>query len=542
MTAVDGTATADPQSPNPAHQRAGDTTTLARRGVLSFVGGVAFGVFNFLWIVVVTQGWGSQRAGELFEGVAVFTIAVSIVIFGAEVGLVRGFAGAAATDRHHELRHMLLVALAPVLAVSLLVAALAPALAMPAAGLFVSGERGVDAVADYIRTFGYFVPFATMFYTLLAATRGLGKMSPTVFLEKFARGGMQAAFAFIVVIAGAGATAMAVGYGLPFAIGAVLAAGWLFANLRTVERNAKTERAITASFSAIGREFWRFAAPRGLASVFQAGSMWLDTLLVGGLLSAAAAGVYTASSRLLLVGSFFLLALIQAIGPQISAMFARGEPKRAEDVYRTATGWLVTLTWPLYLTMAVFAPTILRLFGTDFASGAPVVVIMSLAMLLSMALGPVDIVLLMGGKSSWNLINTIISLAVNIVLNLILIPRMGITGAALAWAVSIALNNLLPALQVHVMLGINAISRRLLVPGLASVACFAGLGLVIRSVMGQSFVALALAIVVGGIIYLAVVWRYRRLLQLGALGNVLRRPRKSRADAAGRQAAGDVSP
>ncbi len=99
--------------------------------------------------------------------------------------------------------------------------------------------------------------------------------------------------------------------------------------------------------------------------------MWLDTLLVGGLLSAAAAGVYTASSRLLLVGLFFLLALIQAIGPQISAMFARGEPKRAEDIYRTATGWLVTLTWPLYLTMAVFAPTILRLFGADFASALP---------------------------------------------------------------------------------------------------------------------------------------------------------------------------
>ena len=126
-------------------------------------------------------------------------------------------------------------------------------------------------------------------------------------------------------------------------------------------------------------------------------------------------------------------------------------------------------------------------------------------------------------------------------LNLILIPRMGITGAALAWAVSIALNNLLPALQVHVMLGINAISRRLLVPGLASVACFAGLGLVIRSLVGQSFVALALAIVLGGTIYLAVVWRYRRLLRVGALGNVLRRPRKSRADAAGRWQASDAA-
>jgi len=49
-------------------------------------------------------------------------------------------------------------------------------------------------------------------------------------------------------------------------------------------------------------------------------------------------------------------------------------------------------------------------------------------------------------------------------------------------------------------------------------------------------------IVVGGIIYLAIVWRYRRLLQLGALGNVLRRTRKSRADAAGRQTAGDAGP
>jgi O-antigen/teichoic acid export membrane protein len=511
-----------------ADHRIGDTTTLARRGLLSFVGGVAFGLFNFLWIVIVARGWGGQRSGELFLGVAVFTITASVVIFGAEVGLVRAIAGAAATERHHDLRRMLVVAMAPVLALSLVVAALAPVLAKPAAELFVEGERGVDAVAQYVRILGLFIPFATLFMTMLAATRGLGTMSPTVFLEKFGRAGLQLVLAFVVVVSGAGAAAMALGYGVPFAVGAVAAAAWLSTRLRRAERRAESDPALASSLAQLGREFWRFSAPRGLASVFQAGSMWLDTLLVGGMLSAQAAGVYTASSRVLLVGSFFLLALIQAIGPQISAMFARGEPERAQAIYRTATWWLIALTWPLYLTTAIFAPAILRLYGPDFASGVSVVVIMSLAMLISMALGPIDIVLLMGGKSSWNLFNTIVSLVVNVALNLILIPRYGITGAAVSWAVSIAINNLLPAIQVRVVLGIDAFGRGFAVPCLAALACFAGVGGLVRALLGPTFLALAIASLVGSAIYAWLLWRSRELLQLGALWQVLRRPRAAR--------------
>ena len=57
------------------------------------------------------------------------------------------------------------------------------------------------------------------------------------------------------------------------------------------------------------------------------------------------------------------------------------------------------------------------------------------AMLVATAVGPVDIVLLMSGKSLWNLLNTAVAVTANIVLNLLLIPHLGITGAAIAWAV-----------------------------------------------------------------------------------------------------------
>jgi O-antigen/teichoic acid export membrane protein len=507
---------------------AADTVTLARRGLISFVGAVAFGVFNFAWIVIIGRGWGSRRAGQLFEGVALFTIAASIAVFGAEVGLVRSVAGASAKQRAHELRRMLKVAIVPVLLLSLAFVAAAPFVAEPLARAF-DKDKGAAAVASYIRVLAPFLPFAALFYTTLAAARGLGKMVPTVALEKVGRAGTQTVTALAVILLGGGAVAMGIGWGLPYALGAAASTLWCLILFRRVERSGASDLGAPQPTGVLAREFWRFAAPRGLASVFQAGLAWFDTLLVGALLSASAAGVYTASSRVLLAGSFFLLAIIQAIGPQISAMFARGEPRRAQDVYRTASWWLIALTWPMYLTMAVFAPAVVRLFGVDFSSGAPVITIMCLAMLVSMALGPIDIVLLMGGKSSWNLINTVVALAANIVLNLILIPHLGITGAALAWAISICLNNVLPAVQVHVMLGVNALGRGGLIPSAAAVTCFAGVGLLVRRLVGPSFVGLAVTLLIGLPIYAAILWRARDVLQLHALWHALRRRRSAAA-------------
>mgnify|MGYP000290591202 CR=1 FL=1 len=52
-------------------------------------------------------------------------------------------------------------------------------------------------------------------------------------------------------------------------------------------------------------------------------------------------------------------------------------------------------------------------------------------------------VLLLGGKSTWVLIDKVVVLVVNVGLNLVLIPRFGILGAAMAWAVSIVVDNVI---------------------------------------------------------------------------------------------------
>jgi O-antigen/teichoic acid export membrane protein len=178
--------------------------------------------------------------------------------------------------------------------------------------------------------------------------------------------------------------------------------------------------------------------------------------------------------------------------------------------------------WPLYLVMAGFAPTLMLVFGDGYDVASDVVVILSLTMLLATACGPVDSVLLMSGRSWLSLANNTVALAINVGLNLLLIPLLGIRGAALSWAVAIVVRNLLPLLQVRRQLGITPLTRSSLAVAVTAVACFGPVGVVGVVLEPPTVVAVAL-IGVGVAAYAASIWSLRGRLGLGAFRSLLRR-------------------
>ena len=503
-------------------RRANDTSTLGRRSALNFLGGALFGLFSFLSLVIVARGLGAQRSGTFLEGVAFFTIATSLVTLGFDESMVRAVSRILASGRGHDLRRTLLVSLVPLLAFALLVAAVVWAWA-PSLSTSLS-EGGDQDLATCLRIFALALPVTAMYYAILAATRGFGTMMPTVAIERVWRTLAQALGAGFVIVVGNGSIpSLAVAWVLPFVFGLFLGIWQLRRLMRPVKARLPDQVAPPPSLLATFREFWRFSSLRGIASIFQTTFLWVDTLLVGALVSAQAAGIYTTSSRLVRLGSLVLLAIVQAVGPQISEFLSRHERGRAEHVYRVSTWWLMALTWPVYLTMALFAPVFLRIFGHHFSSGAEVVATMSAAMLLSTAMGAVDMVLLMGGRSGWNLINSVVSLATNITLNLLLIPHLGIEGAAIAWAASVALNNLLPYAEVRILLHISPFAAPGAVPAVGALVAFGIVGGGLRLALGADLAALALTVTIGTGLYLFILRRYGSSLEFGSLVSSLRR-------------------
>lgn len=492
-----------------------DVEVFARRGIINFVGAVSYGLFNFLIVLLVTHALRTDEAGGFFEVVAMFTIASSVILFGAQNGLVRQIARARALNRALEIRRVIFAGTIPVL----VVAVLASGVLALGASTFASTFADRNITADLERMVVISTPFvflSTLMYLALAVTRGLGTMVPTVAIDRMIRVCLQAVgMAAVLAWSLSAPTAMLL-WGLPFAVAAIVATVWATKLVRARETRNPGDW-MPRSFGIVTGEFWRFAAPRGFASVFQTGSLWLDTLFLGALNSPGAAAIYTAGGRLTLVGSFFLESVVQALAPQVSSLMAKKELQRVQDVYRAATIWLVSATWPIYLLLAIFAPGVLTLFGKSYAAGAPAIVIMSGAMLISMAFGPVDIVLLMGGRSSLNLVNTLASLGTNVGLNLLLIPRWGISGAATAWAASTVVNNVLPAAQVYRIFGVHTFGRQFWIPVGSSTVFVGGIAIAARVLAGPSIEVMIVAGLLGGLLHGGTLWRFRNDLRLAEL-------------------------
>jgi O-antigen/teichoic acid export membrane protein len=265
--------------------------------------------------------------------------------------------------------------------------------------------------------------------------------------------------------------------------------------------------------------------------VFQVTTLWVGTLLVGSLMDTAHASIYTASTRYLIVGSVVNMAVIQAIGPKLSELLSSDSRQRAMDVYQVSTAWLMTVAWPMYLGLAVFAPLLLRVFKPDYVAGTSSLEILAVTMLIATGIGPVDMVLLMGGGSWLNLINLIGALAVNLVLAFLLIPRIGLAGAATAWAASIVVKNVLPLAEVRAFLKVHPFGRGFPAAALSSLVCYGLLGLVLRATIGPTIPALGVYIVVGTAAYAYLLWRFRDRLELELLGGTLRARRRPRPTA-----------
>ena len=245
------------------------------------------------------------------------------------------------------------------------------------------------------------------------------------------------------------------------------------------------------------------------------------------MLDPRSAAIYAFATRLLQFGLFVANSVGQVVQPRLGRLLAQGERERARGLYQVATGWQVAVTWPQYLIVAAFAAVLLRLlFGADFGDGAPVVLILAISTLVGAAAGPVDIVLLMTGKSTWSMWNTAAALGVNIGLNLLLIPRIGILGAAIAWAVARVVGNVLPLIQVS-RSGFHPFGREL---GFAVAGSVIAVGVVafgVRIAFGSTVIGLAVACAVGLAAYTWFLVRYRQQLALpAALGN-LRSPTDS---------------
>ncbi len=505
-----------------AEDRAQDASTLARSGALNLVGMGLYGALNFVLVIIVTRQLGAAGGGAFLEAVALYSILSKSAVLGADLGLLRYVSRLRGLRRTHEIASTFRVALVPVAVIGTVFGVAVFLAASPLSRLLSHGVGRSD-LTTYLRVMAPFVPVGAVYLALESATRGFGTMVPSVAIERIGRPALQPVLMLAALAAGLGSAAIALSWIAPTVVALVPMAVWTVVLVRRVEAsNAEAGAQHTTEHTPhLAREFWRFSSPRALGGVFQVAIIWLDALLIGALASTREAGIYTATTRWLIVGSFAGLAITQAVGHQISFVLARRERARAKHLFAVSTGWLILVSFPAYLTVMVFAPLLLQAFGHGFGEGVDALVILGAANLFAGACGAVDVVLQMAGKSSLSLADNAVALAANIVLNLVLVPRYGIVGAAAAWAVSLVITNAAPLVQVWRAEGLHPFSAGWVYAVALPLGAVGAVEVGFRALFGATLPALAGALVLAGTLYAAGLLWFRDRLDLDQFANAL---------------------
>jgi O-antigen/teichoic acid export membrane protein len=164
-------------------------------------------------------------------------------------------------------------------------------------------------------------------------------------------------------------------------------------------------------------------------------------------------GVVEKGAALILLVHF---AVNMPLAPAIARLHAQHDRRALEhaieQMARTAT--LVSL--PICVAFAAFPDLYLGIFGPSFQEGATALAILAFAQLINAATGPAGNVLIMTGNEGAAVGATAAGLLVNLVIAVALVPSLGMTGSAIAFACSLTCWNVALVVAARRRVGVNA--------------------------------------------------------------------------------------
>ncbi|MUV57115.1 oligosaccharide flippase family protein [Halogeometricum sp. CBA1124] len=461
-------------------------------------GGVAFGAslfskaVGFVFNITLARFLGASGYGLFVLGLTVAHFAQPVALLGLPDGIVRYVSKYRSEDRPAKVRGTVLTSIG-------ISAAFAVVLG---AGVFLFAGELATRVFDepelvqILPLFGLAVPFYVLLQTSTSVAVGFKRIE----YQQVVRNVL-----FPLLKLGAVGGALLLGYQLQGAVSGLVVAVALasVAGVVVIPR-LFTEIELRGAVDPEVSRLLRYSLPVFLSGFSYLALNQIDRLVLGAFRPSSAVGIYNASSVLSQQGVLFFAAIVTIFNPIASDLYSSGSIERLQTVYRTVTRWILMLSFPIAVVGSLFATELLRLFNAQFVAGVPILVLLFGAQLLYVAVGPAGELLQMSGFQDIVLLDTVSMLVVNVVLNLLLVPRYGAIGAAVATAVSISGVQLAELYQTKRYVGIQPIGKRYLyivVIGGAFAAATYGV-----SLLSLSLVPRAAAAITVSAVYAALVW------------------------------------
>lgn len=184
------------------------------------------------------------------------------------------------------------------------------------------------------------------------------------------------------------------------------------------------------------REVLDFAIPQSLNMMLNLGMVRLDSLMLSGFVSANAVGIYSLISDLTQLIRLAKMAFSSVFSPLVARYQAQNNRQGIRDALHTLVRFTSALSIPLLIIMMVMYPHFVLSPDEAWTDGRVFPWLLAIGPMMSCFFGLAGNLLLMTGHARLLLLNSVVCGILNLVLNLLFIPRFGLLGAALATGIS----------------------------------------------------------------------------------------------------------
>ena len=473
---------------------------ISRHSAVFFAGTIFTAATGYLFKIYLARVLGAEALGIYALGMTIVGLLGIFNALGLPYAAVRFVAAYSATARFDLLRAFLVRSLSLLLLFNLL---LGGAVLLVGPWLAVHIYH-TPALSRYLGLFALIMVFGALTGFLGQVLTGYKDVARRTVITNFIGSPLTMIFTLGLVGAGLGL------WGYIFAQVASALAVIVLLVIVVWRLTPKAARAFSGGLAPIGREVVSFSAVVFAMDALSFVMSQADKILIGFYLDARKLGIYAMAAALVAFVPAILQSVNQIFSPTIADLHARGQPELLGRLFQTLTKWILGLTLPLGCFVIIFARELMRIFGPEFEAGWPILVIGTLGQLVNCGVGSVGYLLLMSGHQRRLIRIQAVMAGMMVGLSLLLIPKLGLTGAALSAGFTNAVSNVWYLREVRSKLGLFPYNRgyvRLLLPLAGNLVVLLLLRFALSAILPQGMVlaiGLALAYLAFVLIALAV--------------------------------------
>ena len=200
--------------------------------------------------------------------------------------------------------------------------------------------------------------------------------------------------------------------------------------------NAGASGASTSAAINLRSVLW-VSAPMAITSFTQLLNGKIDTLMLGVYRDIGLVGIFGVAFKLSVITNFVIGALKTITMPKISELFWQNDMNELDKVIQYTNRVVFVFSLVVCVVLLLFPEFILALVNPEFTLGATTLRIFAITQLLNAGSGMVAAFLNMTGNQTFFTKLIIAATALNFILNMLLIPKYGMEGAALGTLVSV---------------------------------------------------------------------------------------------------------